>query len=115
MPKKIDDALDELRQETNLKKVHDDIQKTREQVWQQNYTDLVLPKMQFIYYYLKEVVDHLKFIDHKVSINDYSQRFPKFETLKQRNYKISTDGRGGIGNIDKLREIDISFYLLIWG
>ena len=43
-------VLEELRQQTNLKKVHDDVQKTREQIWQQNYENIVLPKMQHIYY-----------------------------------------------------------------
>ena len=80
-------VLEELRQQTNLKKVHDDVQKTREQIWQQNYENIVLPKMQHIYYYLKEVIDHLKFIDHKLKVKDYSQRFRKFETLTQQNYR----------------------------
>ena len=105
-------VLEELRQQTNLKKVHDDVQKTREQIWQQNYINIVLPKMQQIYYYFKEVIDHLQFVDHKIDIKDYSERYPKFETLTQQNYRISTDGRGGIGSVDKLKEIDISFYLI---
>jgi hypothetical protein len=103
--------LEDLKQQTDLKKIHDTAEKREELLRQKDYETLVLPKMQRLYYYLKEIVDHLKYVDFKTQVKDYSERYPQFETLVQQDYKISTDGRGGIGNINQLKEIDISFFL----
>ena len=103
--------LDDLREQTNQKKKQALAQKSQKQLLRQNYENKVLPQMQKAYYFLREIVDHLRYIDLKTEVTEYSSRYPQCGKLIQQNYHISTDGRGGIGNIDELKEINVSFVL----
>ncbi|TXL12909.1 hypothetical protein BMR05_13835 [Methylococcaceae bacterium HT4] len=59
---------------------------------------------------MQELVKYLNYLEVPVQVEDYSTRYPELGSLKQKDYKVSTDGFGGLADIDKLRHINITFY-----
>lgn len=69
----------------------------------------VLPKMQEIFAYMSEIVGHIQYLEYEIEVNDYSNKYPEFGKLTQKNYKINTDGMSGFVDPDKLKQINIIF------
>lgn len=103
-------VLDQLRKKADQKKSSEKQEMNQQQQRGYTYKRQILPKMQEVFKYLQELVEHLNYLEVPVQVKDYSSRFPKLGTLAQKDYKISTDGYGGFSSIDKLMHIDVTFY-----
>lgn len=104
--------LNQLRDEANQKKENDRNNLTRKQQLEIDYQTKVLPKMQNTFLFMKELVEHLKFLDHAIIIENYSNHYPQFGNLTQTDYKINTDGIVGFVDIEQLMQINVSFQCL---
>jgi len=103
-------VLDQLRQEADQKKSAEQRVDNQDEYKEQSYKTQILPKMQQVFKYMQELVAHLNYLDVPIQIENYSDRFPKLGTLKQQDYKINTDGYGGFSDLDKLMQINVTFY-----
>lgn len=101
--------LQDLRNEVAIKSSYAHPEDTNTENREFIYKQKILPKMQEILSYMSEVIEHIKYLDYEIEVNNYSKEFPQFGTLKQTNYKINTDGLSGFVDIDKLEQINISF------
>jgi len=102
--------LDQLRKEADEKKTFEQQKLDLKQVQAQRYKIEILPKMQEIFKYMQELVKYLNYLEVPVQVIDYSSRYPQLGSLMQKDYRISTDGFGGLADIDKLKHINITFY-----
>lgn len=102
-------VLEQLRKEANQKKSTQKQELNQTQQCELNYKRLILPKMQEIFNYLQELVDHLNYLEVPVLVEEYTPRFPKMGVLAQKDYKISTDGFGGFADINKIMHINVTF------
>ncbi|RLA26154.1 MAG: hypothetical protein DRQ62_00490 [Gammaproteobacteria bacterium] len=102
--------LDQLRKEADLKKSTELQEIDLKQLQAERYKSYILPKMQEIFTYMQELVKYLNYLEVPVQVEDYSARYPQLGALMQKDYKISTDGFGGLADVDKLRHINITFY-----
>lgn len=103
--------IDELRNKASQKQEAQQQQESREQQSANNYKNLLLPKMQQIFTYLHEVVKHLNFVGEPILIKNYSHRYPQLGDLLQQNYRINTDGFGGLADFGRLMQINVTFFL----
>lgn len=101
--------LDELREETAKKQDRACTQKSIEQELALNYRQAILPRMQHAFRFMKELVEHLNFLEQAIEIKDYSYQYPQFDRLVQGDYKINTDGYMGFADIDRLMQINVSY------
>ncbi|NOQ65158.1 MAG: hypothetical protein GQ582_11665 [Methyloprofundus sp.] len=101
--------LDQLREEAEQKKSSEQLALDLEAQRKQNYETRILPKMQQIFKYLQELVEHLNYLEVPVQVENYTTRFSKLGTLAQKNYKISSDDFGGFADMDKLMQINLTF------
>ena len=104
--------LDDLRDEANQTQEEDKEDLLRKEQLKHNYQMLILPKMQQLYSYFKELIDYLSVIKKPVIVTDYSKRYKDLGTMSQGLYKLSTDKYGGISNLDKLTDITLRFYCI---
>jgi hypothetical protein len=102
--------LDELRQKADEKKAEQLQQESIQQNLESAYQSVLLPKMQYFYDCLNEIVTHLNFLEEPILINNYSSRYPQFGELSQKNYKINTDGYSGLADYDRLMQINVTFF-----
>ncbi|NOR79627.1 MAG: hypothetical protein GQ529_02145 [Methyloprofundus sp.] len=103
-------VLEQLRKEADQKKSSEKLQLDEKLYREHAYKTQVLPKMQELFKYLKELVEHLNYLEVPVQVENYSLRFPNLGTLAQKDYKISSDGYGGFADINKLIQINVTFY-----
>ncbi|NOR68693.1 MAG: hypothetical protein GQ532_03175 [Methylomarinum sp.] len=104
--------LNQLREEANQKKENELNKLTRKEQLEKNYQTQILPRMQNTFHFMKELVDHLKFLEHAIKIENYSSHYPQFGTLTQTDYKINTDGIVGFVDSKRLMQINVSFQCL---
>jgi len=102
--------LDELRSDAEQKKGGELKQEDNKKVLEDAYLHDILPAMQSIFKYLKELVDHLNYVGVAVKVMQYSPRYSQLGVLKQQNYKLSTDSFGGFGDFNRLMQINLSFF-----
>ena len=102
--------LDQLRKEADQKKSSEQNEIDQKQIQERRYKAEILPKMQEIFKYMQELVKYLNYLDVPVQVEDYSSRYPKLGTLMQKDYRVSTDGFGGLADIEKIRHINITFF-----
>jgi len=102
--------LDELRDETERKKIVDHNQTISNDNIASIYKNEILPKMQDIFHFFKEIVNHLQYLQNPIEVIDYSEKYPMLGQLVQRNYKLSTDKHGGMVHFDKLKEIHLRYF-----
>lgn len=102
--------LDQLREKADEKKSAEQQQIDLKQLREQRYKKYILPKMQEILKYMQELVKYLNYLEVPVQVEEYSTRYPKLGPLMQQDYRISTDGFGGLADEDKLRHINITFF-----
>lgn len=101
--------LDELRQKADAKKKAQYQLEIRSTQLENTYQDVILPKMQFLFDNLSEMVKYLNFLEEPLPVRHYSPIYPQFGTLFQKNYKINTDGRMGMADYQRLMQINVSF------
>ncbi len=101
---------DELRKEADKKKAEEALLLSSQEKLQQVYEEKLLPKMQHIYDYFKEIVEYLEFLKEPIRIGEYSPRYKNLGELVQQDYKLSTDKFGGVAKYDELKEIMFRFY-----
>ncbi|MDD2722592.1 MAG: hypothetical protein PHH59_01035 [Methylovulum sp.] len=102
--------LDEIRQRAAEKKQAQHQQSLLDKKLEQTYQKELLPKMQLLYDSLKELVEYLNFLEEPMPVSHYSNHYPQFGRLYQKNYKINTDGRMGMADFQRMMQINISFY-----
>ena len=102
-------VLDQLRGEADIKQESEfqalNTQETLEAVYQEK----ILPQMQKTFTFLKEIVEHLGYLEKAIEIADYSQKFPEIGMLMQKDYQINTDSYGGFSDFDKIKQINVNF------
>lgn len=101
--------LDQLRSEASSKQESESAAaEVREQL-ENEYQTNILPKMQKIYLFLKEIVEHLSYLEKAIEVPDYCQRFPEMGALSQTDYKINTDGYGGLADFNRIMQVNVLF------
>lgn len=101
--------LDELRQKAEEKKQAQEQQHLLDEQLEQTYQQVLLPKIQFLYDCLSELIKYLNFLEEPIAVRNYSRHYPQFGTLFQKNYKINTDGMMGLADYNRLMQINIRF------
>ena len=101
--------LDQLRSEANLKQESEFAVANNQQHLELEYKTRILPKMQRVYLFLKEIVDHLSYLEKAIEIKDYCQRYPQIGALSQTDYKINTDGYGGLADFNRIMQVNVLF------
>jgi hypothetical protein len=104
--------LNELRDEAERKKILEQQEVITEENLADNYQQNVLPKMQMIFNFFKEIVEHLQFIQDPIKVIEYSNKYPGLGELTQQEYKLSTDKHGGISHYNELMNINVRFYCI---
>lgn len=102
--------LDQLKQEAAIKQELDPPQVKKINLQDRLYQDQILPALQNTFNFMKELVEHLNFLDHQVIIEEYSDRYPQLGRLSQQNYKIYTDDYGGFSDFDRLKQVNVRFF-----
>ncbi len=101
--------LDQLRNEATLKQESEFAAANTQQQLENEYQTRILPKMQQVYLFLKEIVEYLSYLEKAVEITDYCQRYPQMGTLSQTDYKINTDGYGGLADFNRIMQVNVLF------
>jgi hypothetical protein len=65
--------------------------------------------MQKTYLFLKEIVEHLNYLEKAIEIEEYSHDYPQMGLLSQVNYKINTDGYSGLADFNRIMQINVTF------
>jgi hypothetical protein len=102
--------LDELRHQAEKKKAEELQRASNSQHLESIYQSVLLPKMQYFYDYLNEMVIHLNILEEPILIKNYCTRYPQFGELSQKNYKINTDGFSSLADYNRLMQINVTFY-----
>ncbi|WP_036248454.1 hypothetical protein [Methylobacter sp. BBA5.1] len=108
-------VLEQLRGQVHGKQDDELDQQHIEQELAARYKDAILPKMQSIFVFMKEMVEHLTYLEQSIFIDDYSSKYPQLGRLIQTDYKINTDGIIGYVDPGKLMQINVSFFCLSEG
>jgi len=103
--------LDQLKQEAALKQEQEPPELKEKNLRDKLYQSQLLPALQNTFNFMKEVVEYLNYLDHSVTIEQYSDRYPQFGSLCQQDYKIYTDDYGGLGDFNRLKQVNIRFCL----
>lgn len=104
--------LDDLREEARQKQAALQKNTILKEKLEHNYQISILPKMQQLFLYFKELIEYLSIIETPIKIPQYSKRYPLLGELYQQNYRLSTDKHGGISHFDKITEIYLRFNCL---
>lgn len=101
--------LKELKEEVASKQKEEHFQSHIKQQCEQRYQQVILPTMQAIFSYMKELVEHLNYLEHTVKVEHYSKKYSQIGQLTQSDYSISTDNFGGFDDINQLRHVNVHF------
>jgi len=104
--------LDDLREEASHKQSNQHNDLLAQEKLEHNYQQVVLPKMQQLYSYLKELLDYLDIVKTPITIAQYSEHYPQLGELFQQDYRLNTDKHGGIAKFDKITEVNLRFTCL---
>ena len=104
--------LDDLREQASQKQEEQQEDSIAKEKLEHNYQILILPKMQQLFSYFKELLDYLNIIEEPIVIPHYSKRYEQLGELQQQDYRLSSDRHGGIANFEKLTEVTLRFYCL---
>jgi hypothetical protein len=80
-----------------------------QQQLEREYQATILPIMQKIFLFFKEIVEHLNYLEKPIEIEEYSRDYPQMDTLTQTHYKINTDGYAGFADFNRLMQINLTF------
>lgn len=101
--------LDQLRSEASSKQESESAAASVRKQLEDEYQTNILPRMQKTYLFLKEIVEHLSYLEKAIEIADYCQRYPQMGALSQTDYKINTDGYGGLADFNRIMQINVIF------
>lgn len=101
--------LDDLREHASQKQEQRQEDSIAKEKLEHNYQILILPKMQLLFSYFKELLDYLNIIEEPIVIPLYSKRYGQLGELYQKDYRLSSDKHGGLANFEKLTEITLRF------
>ena len=101
--------LDELRKEARRKQKIEDDAKRKRAIQDAAFEAKILPKLQYIYAYLSEVVDYLNDLQSQIYVSDYGKEYHELARLLQGDYQIQSDEHGGTINPGDLRRFSLSF------
>lgn len=101
--------LDQLRSERSSKEESEFAAASVKAQLENEYQTKILPKMQKIYLFMKEIVEHLSYLEKAIEVADYCQRFPEMGALSQTDYKINTDGYGGLADFNRIMQVNVLF------
>ncbi len=101
--------LDQLRDEANNKQESEFSTAKSQETLEQEYQTRILPKMQKTFTFLKEIIEHLNYLQTGVEIKNYSHKYPQIGALTQKNYAINTDNYGGFANFDRIMQVNVNF------
>ncbi|MFK5987042.1 MAG: hypothetical protein QM479_16665 [Pseudomonadota bacterium] len=104
--------LDELRDEAERKKIVEQQQTISSEKLEEIYQQNLLPKMQKIFDFFKEIVNHLQYLQDPIKVENYSNKYAQLGDLIQQDYKLSTDQYGGMGHYNSLKTIYLRFYCI---
>jgi uncharacterized membrane protein len=104
--------LDQLKSEADSKRESEFAAANMRQHLESEYQTNILPRMQKMYGFLKEIVEHLSYLDKAIEIADYSHDYPQIGALTQTDYKINTDGYGGLADFNRIMQINVLFNLV---
>jgi hypothetical protein len=102
-------VLDQLRNERTTKQESEFTAASNRQYLENEYQTRILPRMQKTYLFLKEIVEHLNYLEKAVEIENYSQDYSDFGKLTQTDYKLNTDGYGGLADFSRIMQINVLF------
>ena len=102
--------LEEFRKKANNKKAELSRQQVVGEQLEQIYQNLLLPKMQYFFDNISEIVKHLNFLEEPIPVLHYCDRYPHLGKLLQTDYKINTDGYMGLADYNRLMQINVSFF-----
>jgi hypothetical protein len=102
--------LEEFRKKANNKKAELSRQQFLEQELEQTYQEVLLPKMQYLFDNINEIIKYLNFLEEPIPIQNYCDRYPQLGKLLQTDYKINTDGYAGMAEYNRLMQINVSFF-----
>jgi len=101
--------LNELRDEANKQKEDDQLEEFSKELLAEKYQNEILPKLQMIFNYFKEIVEHLQYLKSPIVVAEYSKAYPQFGELSQQDYKLSSDDYGGQTKFDEMKQVIIKF------
>ncbi len=101
--------LDDLREEVSQKQVELQDEELLDEQRKHNYRVLILPKMQQLFSYFKELIEYLNLIEAPEEVAHYSRRYPQLNDLYQQKFRLSSDKHGGHADFDKLTEIYLRY------
>ena len=104
--------LDDLREQANQKQSEQQEDALAREKLEHNYQVRILPKMQQLFSYFKELIDYLSVIEEPIELFNYCDRYPELGVLYQQDYRLSTDKHGGLANYEKLTEVNLRFNIL---
>ena len=104
--------LDDLREQANQKQAEQHEDALAREKLEHNYQVQILPKMQQLFSYFKELTEYLSVIEEPIEIFNYSDRYSGLSVLYQQDYRLSSDKHGGIANYEKLTEVNLRYNLL---
>jgi hypothetical protein len=102
-------VLDQLRNEATIKQQSEFSERDTQQQLDIIYRGTILPRMQKIFIFLKEVVEHLAYLEKAIEIVHYSRKFPDIGVLIQQDYQINTDNYGGFADFENIKQINVNF------
>jgi len=101
--------LDQLRHEASDKQESEFAAVDVQQQLENEYQERILPKLQKTYKFLKEIVEHLSYLEKGVETGNYSKDYPQIGELTQTGYKINTDGYGGLADFNRIMQVNVVF------
>lgn len=101
--------LDQLRHEASDKQESEFAAVDVQQQLENEYQQQILPKLQKTYTFLKEIIEHLSYLEKGVETGEYSKDYPQFGVLTQTGYKINTDGYGGLADFNRIMQVNVVF------
>jgi len=104
--------LNELRDEANKQKEDDQLQAYSKELIADKYKNEILPKIQMIFNYFKEIIEHLQYLKNPIVVREYSKTYPQFGELQQQDYKLSSDDYGGQTKFDEMKQVNIKFFCM---
>jgi hypothetical protein len=102
--------LDELRKEAENNKQTTGGDAKLAQRREQTYQQILLPVMKRMLNSIQELLEYLQTLD-PVAVDSYSVNRPEIGKLLQGDYRLNTDGMSGFEELNKLRQINLSFRL----
>ncbi len=98
--------LDELKNKTTEQQQKEAQERARQEELERVYRQTIQPKLEYIYTYLKQMCEHLNYIDNAQTVSYALPGHGEWKDLTQRDYSVKADSR------DNMKEVLLSFLCL---